>query len=92
MCLHTFCLNIHISDNLTQAIRSSKMRTNIVIDDALMEQAMQASGLKSKRATVEAALRLLIQIKAQTGIRRLRGKVKWEGDLDTMRADRVREP
>jgi Arc/MetJ family transcription regulator len=68
------------------------MRTNIVIDDALMEQAMQASGLKSKRATVEAALRLLIQIKAQTGIRRLRGKVKWEGDLDTMRSDRVREP
>jgi Arc/MetJ family transcription regulator len=66
------------------------MRTNIVIDDDLMEAAMRSSGLTSKKATVEAALRLLIQVKSQTGIRRLRGKVKWEGDLETMRADRLR--
>ena len=65
------------------------MRTNIVIEDELMQEAMAASGLKSKRATVEAALRLLIQVKAQTGIRKLRGKVKWQGDLSAMRADRI---
>jgi Arc/MetJ family transcription regulator len=68
------------------------MRTNIVIDNELMEEAMRASGLPSKRATVEAALRLLVQVKAQTGIRRLRGKVKWEGDLNAMRADRLTRP
>jgi Arc/MetJ family transcription regulator len=52
------------------------MRTNIEIDDRLMRAAMRSSGRKTKRATVEAALRLLVQIKAQTGIRRLRGKIQ----------------
>ncbi len=65
------------------------MRTNIVIDDKLMREAMEATGLPTKRAVVEAGLRLLIDVKAQTGIRRLRGKVRWEGDLDEMRASRV---
>ncbi|HKZ82406.1 MAG TPA: type II toxin-antitoxin system VapB family antitoxin [Anaerolineae bacterium] len=67
------------------------MRTNIVIDGKLIEQAMKATGLKTKRAVVEAGLKLLIQVKAQTGIRNLRGKVKWEGSLDEMRASRVGE-
>jgi len=67
------------------------MRTNIVIDDRLIEKAMRAAGLNTKRATVEAALRLLIQVKAQVGIRRLRGKVRWNGDLEQMRASRVKE-
>lgn len=61
------------------------MRTNIVIDDELMEEAMRRSGATTKRATVEEALRLLIRTRRQGGIRALRGKVKWEGDLDTMR-------
>jgi Arc/MetJ family transcription regulator len=65
------------------------MRTNIVIDDKLIQQAMKATGLTTKRAVVEAGLTLLIQVKAQTGIRSLRGKVKWEGNLDEMRAARV---
>ncbi len=65
------------------------MRTNIVLDDNLVQKAMKATGLRTKRAVVEAGLRLLINVKAQTGIRRLRGQVKWEGDLDEMRADRV---
>ncbi len=65
------------------------MRTNIVIDDELMREAMEASGLPTKRATVEAALKLLIQIKSQTAVRRLRGKVRWEGNLDEMRTGRV---
>ena len=62
------------------------MRTNIVIDDRLMERAMRASGLKTKRAAVEAGLELLIRVKAQAGSRRLRGKVSWEGNLDELRA------
>ena len=65
------------------------MRTNIVIDDGLMQKAMKATGLRTKRAVVEAGLELLVQVKAQTGIRRLRGKIKWEGDLGEMRASRV---
>ena len=63
------------------------MRTNIVIDDALMKQAMRACGAKTKREAVEAALRLMVSIKQQERIRRLRGKLKWEGDLDAMRRD-----
>jgi Arc/MetJ family transcription regulator len=63
------------------------MRTNIDIDDDLMEQAMKASGLTTKRDTVEAGLRLLVQLKAQQRIRRYRGKLRWEGDLDRMRRD-----
>jgi Arc/MetJ family transcription regulator len=66
------------------------MRTNIVIEDRLMREAMRASRLPTKRAAVEAGLRLLIQVKAQTGIRRLRGRVRWEGNLAEMRASRVR--
>jgi len=67
------------------------MRTNIVIDDALLQEAMQATGLTTKRAVVEAGLRLLVEIKAQTEIRRLRGKVAWEGDLDERRQGRVED-
>ena len=65
------------------------MRTNIEIDDRLMRQAMRSSGARTKRATVEAALRLLIQTREQASIRRLRGKVAWVGDLETSRLDRV---
>ena len=65
------------------------MRTNIDIDDRLMRQAMRCSGTRTKRATVEAGLRLLIQVRAQTVIRRLRGKVRWDGDLDVSRLSRV---
>ncbi len=57
------------------------MRTNIDIDDRLMRQAMRSSGAPTKRAVVEEALRLLIQTKGQSSIRRLRGKVAWEGEL-----------
>ncbi len=62
------------------------MRTNVVIDDQLMRQAMRASGLPTKRAVIEAALRLLVQLKGQAKIRHLRGKVAWKGNLDEMRA------
>ena len=68
------------------------MRTNIVIDDGLMRRAMRATGLRTKRAVVQAGLRLLIQTHGQASIRRLRGKIAWNGDLETMRASRVAEP
>jgi Arc/MetJ family transcription regulator len=67
-----------------------EMRTNIVIDDRLMREAMKASGFSTKRAVVEAGLRLLVQVKAQAGLRRLRGQVQWEGNLAELRASRVR--
>jgi Arc/MetJ family transcription regulator len=66
------------------------MRTNIVIDSGLMQQAMKATGLSTKKAVVEEGLRLLIRAKGQEGIRRLRGKIAWEGNLIVMREGRVR--
>ena len=63
------------------------MRTNIVIDDQLMAEAIELSQLKTKKAVVETGLRLLIQIKKQDRIKRLRGKLKWDGDLEKMRRD-----
>jgi Arc/MetJ family transcription regulator len=65
------------------------MRTTIDIDDALMRKAMRLSGLTTKKAVVEAALRLLIKTHSQAGIRRLRGKVKWEGNPDDSRRGRA---
>jgi Arc/MetJ family transcription regulator len=67
------------------------MRTNIEIDDRLMREAMRASGERTKRAVVERALRLLVQTRAQAGIRRLRGKIRWQGDLNNSRLGRVAE-
>jgi Arc/MetJ family transcription regulator len=63
------------------------MRTNIVIDDDLMTEALDISGNRTKRETVEEALKLLITLKNQAKIRALRGKLRWEGDLDAMRSD-----
>jgi Arc/MetJ family transcription regulator len=64
------------------------MRTNIVIDDALMAEAMRATGAKTKREVVEQALRKLIQLRRQAEIRKYRGKLtSWEGDLEAMRLD-----
>lgn len=61
------------------------MRTNIVINDELMNEALLLSGLSSKRETVEAGLRLLVQQKRQQQIRELRGTLHWEGNLAEMR-------
>ena len=63
------------------------MRTNIVIDDQLMDDALKASGLHTKREAVEEGLKALIKLKPQADIRKLRGQLKWEGDLDEMRRD-----
>ena len=63
------------------------MRTNIVIDDGLMQDALRATGVKTKREAVELGLRTLLRLKKQEEIRRLRGKMDWRGNLDAMRAD-----
>ncbi len=63
------------------------MRTNIVIDDKLMAEAIELSQLKTKKAVVETGLRLLIQIKKQERIKTLRGKLNWVGELEKMRLD-----
>jgi Arc/MetJ family transcription regulator len=67
------------------------VRTNIDIDERLMRQAMRSSGARTKRAAVEAGLRLLAETHAQGSIRRLQGKVVWEGDLHQSRLTRVPE-
>ena len=64
------------------------MRTNIVIDDKLMRDALRATGLKTKREAVELGLKTLLRLKKQAELRLLRGKLAWEGDLDAMRSDR----
>ena len=61
------------------------MRTNIEIDDKLMEDVLKATGLPTKRAAVEEGLRMLLQVQRQTRIRALRGKVDWQGDLEESR-------
>jgi Arc/MetJ family transcription regulator len=66
------------------------MRTNIEIDNRLMRQAMRCSGARTKKAAVEAGLRLLAETHAQGSIRRLRGNVRWEDELDESRLGRVR--
>lgn len=63
------------------------MRTNIVIDDGLMQQAMQASGARSKREAVELGLRTLVKLQQQALIRTFRGRLTWEGDLEAQRLD-----
>ena len=63
------------------------MRTNIVIDDRLMNRARKSLGAKTKKATIEAGLRLLIQMDGQAKLREMRGRVTWAGDLSVMRRD-----
>ena len=62
------------------------MRTNIVIDDKLMADALNATGLQTKKEAVEEGLKALIKLRKQENIRSLRGKLNWEGDLDDMRS------
>ena len=64
------------------------MRTNIVIDDQLMNLALKSTGLKTKKEVVEEGLKTLIKIKSQSMLKSLRGKLKWEGDIEKMRTDK----
>jgi Arc/MetJ family transcription regulator len=64
------------------------VRTNIEIDDQLLSEAMRSSGARTKKAAVEAGLRLLVQTHSQATARQLRGNVQWEGDLNESRLGR----
>ena len=72
----------HVFTNTHRGI----MRTNIEIDDILMADALKATGLSTKKEAVELGLKVLIKLNKQASIRALRGKLKWEGNLDEMRA------
>ncbi len=65
-----------------------EMRTNVVVDDELMESALRVSGLKTKKDAIEEGLKLLVLVKKQKEIKRFRGKLKWSGNLDEMRLDK----
>ena len=64
------------------------MRTNIVIDDDLMNRVLKLTGLRTKREAVDMGLKALLKLKKQESIRKFRGKLDWEGDLDEMRTDK----
>jgi len=64
------------------------VRTNIVIDDKLMRDTLRATGLKTKREAVELGLRTLLRLRQQAEIKRFRGKLNWQGDLEAIRTDR----
>ncbi len=63
------------------------MRTNIVIDDKLMNDTLRLTGLKTKREVVELGLQTLLRLRQQEEIKELRGKLDWQGDLNAMRSD-----
>ncbi|CAK8723001.1 MAG: type II toxin-antitoxin system VapB family antitoxin [Candidatus Electrothrix sp. AW2] len=63
------------------------MRTNIVVDDSLMAEAMRLSSIKTKKGVIDQALKLLVQVKRQEAVRQLKGKLSWEGNLEEMRRD-----
>ena len=67
------------------------MRTNIVLDESLIQRAQKLTGIKTKRAIVQEALRTLILLREQAEVRQFRGKLKWSGDLDAMRQSRFPE-
>jgi Arc/MetJ family transcription regulator len=63
------------------------MRTNIVIDNTLMQEALKATGLKTKKEAVELGLKTLITLRKQVAIKELKGKLHWQGNLDELRTD-----
>lgn len=65
------------------------MRTNVVLDEALVEKAKALTGIKTTRAVIDEALRSLIRLREQSQVRDLRGQVPWEGDVAILREARV---
>ncbi len=63
------------------------MRTNIVLDDQLVSEAQDLTGISTKKGIVEEGLRLLIRLKKQEAVKSWRGKLRWDDDLDAMRTD-----
>ena len=69
-------------------MRRQYMRTNIVLDEELIDRARALTGIRTKREVIHEALRTLIQLRQQAAVRDLRGKLRWEGDLGEMRTGR----
>lgn len=78
---------MNVYNMLKSYTSETRVRTNIEIDENLLAQAMKVAGTKTKKATVQEALELLVRIRGQRAIRALRGKIDWQGDLDSMRRD-----
>lgn len=68
------------------------MRTNIVLDDELVKRAQRLTGIKTKRELINKALRTLVQLQEQAEMLSLRGQLHWEGDLDSLRENRIHDP
>jgi len=64
------------------------MRTNVVLDDNLINSALKLSGFKTKKKAIEEGLKLLIQVNRQKKVKDFRGKLKWTGNLNKMRTDK----
>ena len=67
-------------------MKTDTVRTNIVLDCKLVEAGLKATGLKTRRQLVDFALRELLRHNQQKKLLSLKGKVTWEGDLETMRS------
>lgn len=78
------CMSIHFCTHLRGGV---PMRTNIVIDDELMNEVKELTGMKTKKEIVELGLKTVIRLKKQERIRKFRGKLKWDGDLEEMHKD-----
>ena len=81
-------MSIHALQCVPAATQVHIMRTNIEIDEKLMKDALRFTRTKTKREAVELGLRTLVQLGKQVEVRKMRGKLAWEGDLDAMRIDR----
>jgi Arc/MetJ family transcription regulator len=69
-------------------VEAEMKRTNIVMDEKLIKEGMKTTGIKTRRALVDYALRDLLRHESQKRILGLKGKVHWEGDLSSMRKGR----
>jgi len=67
------------------------MQAHIMLDEALVERAKQLTGIKTTEGVISEALRTLVQLREQAGVRALRGKLRWEGNLDEMRRPRFND-
>lgn len=76
-----------VYNGLSVYTRILRMRTNIVIDEKLISEAIKATGARTKKEAVELGLKALVQLKRQEALKGLRGKLKWRDDLDRMRVD-----
>lgn len=65
------------------------MRTNIVLDETVLAQAKALTGIQTTRGVIDEALRLLIRLREQSQVREMRGQLRWEGDLATLREGRT---